>query len=89
MNFTVLSNEIYTNFAAGAVLAGVPVAIAIVLGIFISIFQAATQIQDQSLPALTKVIVICGVLLGFGLPLSYPLYEHTLVLFSSFHAMTR
>lgn len=89
MNSAVLTQEIYLNFRAGAILAGVPVAVAIALGIFLSIFQAATQIQDQTLPALAKVIVILGVLLGSGYSLSQPLVEHTRELFSSFHGMTR
>lgn len=89
MNSVVLTQEIYLNFRAGAILAGVPVAVAIALGIFLSIFQAATQIQDQTLPALAKVIVILGVLLGSGYSLSQPLVEHTRSVFSSFHGMTR
>jgi type III secretion protein S len=89
MNSVVLSQEIYLNFRAGAILAGVPVAIAIALGIMLSIFQAATQIQDQALPALAKVIVIIGVLMASGYSLSQPLVEHTRSLFASFHGMTR
>jgi type III secretion protein S len=89
MNYTILSNEIYSNFRAGAILAGIPIAIAMVLGIILAIFQAATQIQDQALPALIKVIVIVGVLIGLGQTLSYPLFEHTRQVFATFHIMTK
>lgn len=86
---TILTQEIYMNFRAGAILAGVPVAAAIIIGIVLAILQAATQIQDQSLPALTKVIVILIMLMAFGYALSQPLVEHTRTVFSSFHGMTR
>jgi type III secretion protein S len=89
MNYIVLSNEIYSNFRAGAILAGIPVAIAVLVGVVLAILQAATQIQDQTLPAMVKVIVILGVYLAMGQTLSYPLYEHTRQVFSSFHLMTR
>lgn len=89
MNSVVLTQEIYENFRAGMILAGVPVAVAIALGIMLSIFQAATQIGDQSLPAIMKVVVILAVLLASGYSLSQPLVDHTRQLFSSFYAMTR
>jgi type III secretion protein S len=89
MNYAILSNEIYTNFRAGAILAGVPMLIAMALGLVLSILQAATQIQDQTLPSLIKVIVIVGVLIGFGYPLSAPLVDKTRTVFTTFHLMTR
>jgi type III secretion protein S len=60
-----------------------------VVGILLAIIQAATQIQDQSLPALVKIIVILAVVIFFGVPLSNPLFEHTRMIFASFHTMTR
>lgn len=89
MNMSILGQEIYENFRAGALIVAVPMAVAIAIGLFLAIFQAATQIQDQTLPQLVKVGVIFIVLAGFGYPLSIPLIDHTRVLFSSFHLMTR
>lgn len=81
--------ELYTNFMAGLVISAPPILGAVVIGILLAIIQAATQIQDQSLPQLIKIVAILGIVIVFGVPLSTPLFEHTRVLFASFHAMTR
>jgi type III secretion protein S len=82
-------NQLYSLFMAGLILAAPPIFAAMVVGILLAIIQAATQIQDQSLPQLVKVIVISGVLIVLGVPLSIPLFEGTRALFASFHTMTR
>jgi type III secretion protein S len=81
--------ELYTAFMAGMVLSAPPVVAAVVIGLLLAIIQAATQIQDQSLPQLIKIVVIALVVIFFGVPLSNPLFEHTRTLFASFHNMTR
>lgn len=76
-------------FMAGMVLSVPPVMAAVIIGFVLAVIQAATQIQDQSLPQLVKIVVISGVVILFGVPLSMPLFEHTRSLFASFHNMTR
>lgn len=89
MNTTGLLQELYTAFQAGMLIAAPPMIAAAVVGVLLAIIQAATQIQDQSLPQLVKIIVILVVLIAFGVPLSGPLFEHARMLFASFHVMTR
>jgi type III secretion protein S len=84
-----LIQELYVGFMAGLILCAPPVIAAVVVGLLLAIIQAATQIQDQSLPQLVKIVVILGVVIAFGIPLSSPLFEHTKTIFGSFHAMTR
>lgn len=48
-------------------LSGPPVLLAMVIGLLISIFQAATQIQEQTLTVVPKIIAVYGVVLAFGL----------------------
>jgi flagellar biosynthetic protein FliQ len=48
-------------------LSGPPVILAMVIGLLISIFQAATQIQEQTLTVVPKIVAVYGVILAFGL----------------------
>lgn len=82
-------NELYTMFVAGLVISAPPMIAAVVIGLLLAIIQAATQIQDQSLPQLVKIMVILIVVIVLGVPLSSPLFENTRRIFASFHAMTR
>lgn len=44
------------------VVSGPPIMLALVIGFIISVFQAATQIQEQTLSFAPKLVVIFGVL---------------------------
>jgi len=48
------------------ILSGPPIIISMVLGLFVAIFQAATQIQEQTLSFTIKLfaVVICIMLMG-------------------------
>lgn len=79
----------YTNLLVGflfntALLAGVPLAVATVLGLVVSFFQAVTQIQDQTLGQTIKIIAIIAVFLIFGALLITPFIENTRWIFSNF-----
>ena len=84
-----LANEIYSSMIATAVLGGPILAIAASLGLLLGFIQAVTQIQDQTFPQIVKIAVVSAVLIFFGLKLAYPLYDHTLRLFSGFPVMVR
>ncbi|WP_342076472.1 flagellar biosynthetic protein FliQ [Yoonia sp. SS1-5] len=65
-------------------LAGLPLAVATVSGLIVSIIQAVTQIQDQTLSQTMKIVAITAMLLSFGGSLVAPLLSSTRELFSSF-----
>ncbi|MFT4538957.1 MAG: flagellar biosynthetic protein FliQ [Planctomycetota bacterium] len=44
-----------------------PVVAAMVVGLLISLFQAATQIQEQTLTVVPKIVAVYVVLVAFGL----------------------
>jgi type III secretion protein S len=48
------------------ILSGPPIIISMILGLFVAIFQAATQIQEQTLSFTVKLfaVVICIIVLG-------------------------
>ena len=69
---------------AVAVLAGVPLAVATVVGLIISFLQAITQIQDQTLASTVKIVAIAATFLAVGGALVSPLMEATILLFDTF-----
>jgi type III secretion protein S len=84
-----LVQQLYESFMAGMIIAAPPMIAAVAVGLLLAILQAATQIQDQSLPQLVKILVILGVLIVGGVPMSTPLFDYSRTLFASFHTMTR
>lgn len=48
------------------IVAGPTLAIALVVGLIISIVQAATQLQEQTLSFVPKILAVIGALIVFG-----------------------
>lgn len=48
------------------VISGPPIVISMMVGIAISLFQAVTQIQEQTLTFVPKMLIIFGVLAALG-----------------------
>lgn len=69
------------------VLAGIPLAIATCSGLLVSILQAVTQIQDQTLSQTIKIVAITVMLLSFGGALVAPLLNSTKNLFDNFGSL--
>lgn len=61
-----------------------PLIASLVIGILISMFQAVTQLQDQTLTFVPKIIVVIIVLLVFGPWMLSILADFTVVLFTHF-----
>jgi flagellar biosynthetic protein FliQ len=64
-----------------------PVLIGLIIGLIISIFQATTQIQEQTLTFAPKVIVVFGVLALGGSWIGSQLLRFTFHCFDRFPAM--
>ncbi len=59
--------EIATNAMVTAIMVAAPVLlVSIVVGLAVSVFQATTHIQEQTLTFVPKVLAIVGALLLFG-----------------------
>ncbi|AZO07402.1 MULTISPECIES: EscS/YscS/HrcS family type III secretion system export apparatus protein [unclassified Mesorhizobium] len=65
-----------------------PLIASVVVGLVIGILQAATQIQDESLPLTVKLLVVVAVIGLFAPVLSAPLIELADQIFTEFPAMT-
>lgn len=61
-----------------------PIGISMLVGLVISIFQAATQIQEQTLTFVPKMIAVFGLLAALGFWLLKQLVVFSKVLFEKF-----
>lgn len=67
------------------ILSGPPVLAALIVGLFVSIIQATTQIQEQTLTFVPKLVAIILVLAFLGPLGTVEVMEFTKALLSSFH----
>jgi len=66
-----------------------PILISLIVGFIISLFQATTQIQEQTLTFAPKVIIVFGVLALAGPWIGHQLLTFTFHLFDRFPFMVR
>ncbi len=62
---------------------------ALIVGITIGLFQAVTQIQDQTLPQIFKILTVFGILVLMASVLMTPLQDLTERVFTDFVEMSR
>jgi type III secretion protein S len=66
-----------------------PLVGAVVVGLFVGILQAVTQVQDQSLPVVFKLLIVMAVISLGGPLLVAPLVQQSVQLFDTFPMLTR
>jgi len=71
------------------VVSGPVLAAAVVVGLVVGILQAATQIQDQTLPLAVKLITILVVLIVFGPVMAGQIVAQASLVLAEFPALTR
>ncbi len=76
---TIAQKAIYTLF----IVSGPLLIIALVVGLIVSIFQATTQIQEQTLAFIPKIVAILVALIFFGPWMLTKLVEFTFQIFSN------
>lgn len=84
MGFEVYFDQLMVFMTAVAVIAGIPLLLATVIGLVISFLQAVTQIQDQTLSQTAKMVAIAVTFLAMGGALVGPLVEGSTAVFSDF-----
>lgn len=70
------------------ILSGPPILISMALGLFVAIFQAATQIQEQTLSFTVKLIAVIVTLLFMGGWLGGQIMQFTNTIFLNFPKWT-
>ncbi|MGB5863670.1 MAG: flagellar biosynthetic protein FliQ [Sulfitobacter sp.] len=88
MNDIDFSSTLVQFMLNAALLGGVPLAAATLVGLTVSIFQAITQVQDQTLSQTFKITVISLILLSFGGALAGPLMNSTIEVFEGFPSVS-
>jgi flagellar biosynthetic protein FliQ len=63
-------------------LSGVPIVLSMIVGVIVSVFQAATQIQEQTLTFVPKLVVVLGTLMVGGYWMIAQLVKFTSTLFA-------
>jgi type III secretion HrpO family protein len=66
------------------ILSAPPILISTILGLFVAIFQAATQIQEQTLSFMVKLVAVIFTLLMLGGWLSAQIMQYTSNIFLNF-----
>jgi flagellar biosynthesis protein FliQ len=87
-----MNQDTVINLASQAVSVSLKVAgplllAALVVGLVVSIFQAVTQIQEQSLSLIPKIIAVAGVMIVLGPWMLGQLVAYTAELFTSIPSM--
>jgi type III secretion protein S len=84
-----LQNEIYQMTYQALmlilILSGPPIIISMVLGLFVAIFQAATQIQEQTLSFTVKLFAVIFTIMILGGWLGGQIYNFANTIFSNFY----
>ena len=62
------------------ILSGIPIVLSMIVGVFVSVFQAATQIQEQTLTFVPKIIATFAVLAIGGAWMLQQLSQFSIVL---------
>lgn len=67
------------------ILSGPPILISTILGLFVAVFQAATQIQEQTLSFMVKLFAVILTLMLMGGFLGGQIIQFTNSIFLNFH----
>lgn len=83
MTDVALSSLMYEMFGAAVKLAGPILVISMIIGILISILQAATQIHEQTITFVPKLLVVGLMLLMMGNNMMKTLSDFTVHIFNT------
>ncbi|MDW2798132.1 flagellar biosynthetic protein FliQ [Clostridium boliviensis] len=83
MTDVALSSLMYEMFGAAVKLAGPVLVVSMIVGILISILQAATQIHEQTITFVPKLFVIGLMLLMLGSNMMKTLSDFTIRIFNT------
>ncbi|MEM6602810.1 MAG: flagellar biosynthetic protein FliQ [Pseudomonadota bacterium] len=74
---------------SAVILAGPPLVVATLVGLFIALLQTIIQLQEQTLPVAVKLIAVSSMLLIMGAMLFNPLFLLTDEIFTKFPIITQ
>ncbi|MCB1180713.1 MAG: type III secretion system export apparatus subunit SctS [Chlamydiia bacterium] len=71
------------------IISGPPILFASLMGLFVAIFQSATQIQEQTLSFAIKMVVVLATIILMGGWLGGFIHQFATQIFSNFHRWTK
>jgi flagellar biosynthetic protein FliQ len=83
MTDVAISSLMYEMFGAAVKLAGPVLVVSMIIGILISILQAATQIHEQTITFVPKLLVVGLILLMMGSNMMKTLSDFTIHVFNT------
>ena len=66
-------------------ISGPPILFASLIGLFVAIFQAATQIQEQTLSFAIKMVVVMATIMAMGGWIGGLIYQFAIKVFTTFY----
>lgn len=75
----------YQSLLLILILSGPPILISMALGLFVAIFQAATQIQEQTLSFTVKLVAVIVTIMLMGGFLSGQIVQFANLIFANFY----
>jgi len=85
MIHTHIAQLAYKGLLLILILSGPPIFVSMFFGLTVAIFQAATQIQEQTLSFTFKLIAVVLTLMAFGGWLGGQIHQFALEIFLNFH----
>lgn len=82
MDTAVISEVLKQSILIIIIVASPVLLISMIVGLIVSIFQATTSIQDQTLTFVPKIMAIFGTLIIFGPWMGDKIIDHTTMIFS-------
>lgn len=78
-----IAEFIYDTFSAGMYFSAPILLLAMVIGLFTGIIQAAIQLQEQSIPQILKIFAVSSIVIFMGASLAQPIVSVSERIFSS------
>ena len=78
----------YESLLLILILSGPPILFATIIGLFVAIFQAATQIQEQTLSFAVKMVVVMATVMFMGGWLGAMIHQFAMKIFTGFYKWT-
>jgi len=82
---TVIFEYSYEALLLILIISGPPILFATIIGLFVAIFQAATQIQEQTLAFAVKLVAVIGTVMLMGGWLAGLIYQFADQIFLNFY----
>ena len=89
MGQSLLFEHMQATLVLFATMTAPPLIAALIVGLLVGVLQAATQIQDQTLPLTCKIITVLAVMALSSSLMFRPLIEHTERVMTDFPTLTR